>query len=97
MDTLRYKIFIILIIGVILNICQVSAASRNPSDCCLATNDKKIPYKLIRAYRHQGEGSGCYIPAIVFTTVRNRHLCAPTDSDWVKKYMRCLEKNAKKC
>ncbi|XP_077334301.1 C-C motif chemokine 19-like [Lithobates pipiens] len=97
MDTLRYKIFIILIIGVVLNICQVSAASRNPSDCCLATNDKKIPYKLISNYKHQDMMSGCNVLAVVFKTHRNKYLCAPTDSDWVKKYMRCLDKKAKKC
>ncbi|XP_073467673.1 C-C motif chemokine 16-like [Aquarana catesbeiana] len=97
MDTLSYKIFIILIVGVILNICQVSAASRNPSDCCLATNDKKIPYRIITTYKHQGLFSGCNIPAIVFTTHKNRHLCASTDSDWVKKYMRCLDLKLKKC
>ncbi|XP_073467687.1 C-C motif chemokine 19-like isoform X1 [Aquarana catesbeiana] len=75
----------------------VSAASRNPSGCCLATNDKKIPYKIISTYKHQGLFSGCDIPAIVFTTNKNKHLCAPTDSDWVKKYMVCLDQKLKIC
>ncbi|KAM5194642.1 C-C motif chemokine 3-like [Mantella aurantiaca] len=97
MDTLRYKIAVILIIGAVLAVYQVSAAGMNPSDCCLATNDNKIPYRILVSYRHQGSHSGCLVHAIVFKTKKNRHLCASNNSDWVKKYMTCLDKNMKKC
>ncbi|XP_018420085.1 PREDICTED: C-C motif chemokine 19-like [Nanorana parkeri] len=92
MDTLHSKILIILILGAVLAICQVSAASRNPSDCCLSTNQKKFPYRLISSYRQQDSSSGCNIDAVVFTTHKNRHICAPPNSGWAKKYMDCLRK-----
>ncbi|XP_072269930.1 C-C motif chemokine 16-like [Pyxicephalus adspersus] len=97
MDTLRCKILIILIIGAMLAISQVSAASRNPSDCCLTTAERKIPYRILSGYRHQDWHSGCNISAVVFKTHKNRQLCAPPNSDWVKKYIECLDNKKKKC
>ncbi|XP_073467695.1 C-C motif chemokine 21a-like isoform X2 [Aquarana catesbeiana] len=97
MSPLKLLALVALGMVLILALGQVSAASRNPSGCCLATNDKKIPYKIISTYKHQGLFSGCDIPAIVFTTNKNKHLCAPTDSDWVKKYMVCLDQKLKIC
>ncbi|XP_066037050.1 C-C motif chemokine 21a-like isoform X2 [Chamaea fasciata] len=65
------------------------------SDCCLNHSQKTIPYSVVTSYRLQGPKTGCVLEAIVFTTKRNRNICASPDDDTVKKLMKHLDKKGK--
>ncbi|XP_062828720.1 C-C motif chemokine 19-like [Anolis carolinensis] len=53
-------------------------------DCCVRTSPVPIPAKIIRSYRDQHSQEGCFLRAVVFTTFRGKHLCAPPDAWWVE-------------
>ncbi|XP_044132171.1 C-C motif chemokine 19 [Bufo gargarizans] len=84
---------IILLVASMCTIHQVTFAHQTASDCCLSTKDKAIPYKNVKCYIQQTTTQGCYINAIVFLTQKHKHLCAPTNSPWVKELMAKLDKN----
>ncbi|KAM4050226.1 monocyte chemotactic protein 1B-like [Anomaloglossus baeobatrachus] len=71
---------------------QVSSANIMSFDCCLQTNNKVIPQQNVRSYRRQTTEEGCNIEAIVFITRKNKHLCAPPGSQWVKDLMEKVDK-----
>ncbi|KAM4709650.1 C-C motif chemokine 19-like [Discoglossus pictus] len=62
---------------------QVSGNTGVANDCCLKVSKKEIPLKNVRCYRVQDEVSGCNIRAVVFTTRKNKNLCAPPGEPWV--------------
>ncbi|XP_077141072.1 C-C motif chemokine 7-like [Ranitomeya variabilis] len=72
-------------------ICQASSANFS-FDCCLKTSDNVIPQQNVKSYYHQTVTGSCNIEAIVFITRRNRHLCAPPSSKWVKDLMARVDK-----
>ncbi|XP_069604379.1 C-C motif chemokine 7-like [Ranitomeya imitator] len=76
-------------------ICQVSSASFS-FDCCLKTSDNAIPRQNVKSYYHQTVTGSCNIEAIVFITHRNRHLCTPPSSKWVKDLMARVDKKNEK-
>ncbi|XP_073536447.1 monocyte chemotactic protein 1B-like [Phyllobates terribilis] len=76
----------------IYTICQVSSANLMSFDCCLKTNNKQIPQQNVRSYHRQTTTEGCNIEAIVFITYRNKHLCAPPSSKWVKDLMARIDR-----
>ncbi|XP_068128426.1 C-C motif chemokine 19-like isoform X1 [Hyperolius riggenbachi] len=68
-----------------------ASSSRNPSDCCLKTPKAEIPSRAVKCYRRQ-DLSNCNFPAVVFTTVRGKHLCAPPNEPWVKQLLKLKKK-----
>ncbi|XP_066507735.1 C-C motif chemokine 19b [Hoplias malabaricus] len=86
----------LLLFGLI--VCSWSYAGAEGEDCCLATADKPIPQRLVKSFYLQTADTGCRIPATVFTTKKNKKLCAPlpTKNNWVKKLMDKLNKKSKK-
>ncbi|XP_069819431.1 C-C motif chemokine 5-like [Dendropsophus ebraccatus] len=80
-------LLVVLTVAFICVISHVSSSNLMTSDCCLRTKDKEIPYQNVKCYFRQTTAKGCNIDAIVFITRRNRHLCAPTNLQWVKKLM----------
>ncbi|XP_075043126.1 C-C motif chemokine 21-like [Mixophyes fleayi] len=86
-----------LIIACLWAISPVSGANRNPSDCCLMTRDKEIPFKNVQCYFRQDLSTGCNIDAVVFRTRRNKNLCAPPNALWVKELIKRVDKHRKKC
>ncbi|XP_060617111.1 C-C motif chemokine 19-like [Anolis sagrei] len=56
---------------------------RQAMDCCVRTSPIPIPAKIVRSYRDQHAEEGCFLRAVVFTTFRRKHLCAPPDAWWV--------------
>ncbi|XP_068781125.1 C-C motif chemokine 21a-like [Struthio camelus] len=62
------------------------------SDCCLKNSRKVIPHGWVKSYSLQGPDSGCLLRAVVFTTKKNKKICAsPTDTA-VQKLMQKLDK-----
>ncbi|XP_023483304.2 C-C motif chemokine 19, partial [Equus caballus] len=70
--------------------------ANDAEDCCLTVNQRPIPGNIVRAFRYLLLKDGCRVPAIVFTTVRGRQLCAPLDQPWVERIIRRLQKNSVK-
>ncbi|KAM3936907.1 C-C motif chemokine 21c-like isoform 2-T2 [Leptodactylus fuscus] len=84
---------VLLVVSSMYVISQVSSATMLTSDCCLTTKDKEIPYNNVKCYMQQTAAQGCYLDAIIFVTRKNRHLCAPPNSAWVKNLMAKLDKH----
>ncbi|KAI4882301.1 hypothetical protein NFI96_011114 [Prochilodus magdalenae] len=79
---------------------KTKAYSDDLVDCCLSTSPTLIPRHIAASYTEQGPGTGCSVPATVFTTKKNKKLCSPPASDkehpWVAKLMAYLDKQDKK-
>nr|KAF6455175.1 C-C motif chemokine ligand 16 [Rousettus aegyptiacus] len=52
--------------------------------CCLKYHEKIIPRKLLMGHR---KALGCYLPAIIFVTKKNREVCANPNEKWVQDYI----------
>ncbi|TRZ21030.1 hypothetical protein HGM15179_006051 [Zosterops borbonicus] len=87
---------LLLLLAAALLITQVQGIGSSASDCCLNHSQRIIPYSVVTSYRLQGPKTGCVLEAVVFTTKRNRNICASPDDDTVKKLMKHLDKKAKK-
>ncbi|XP_059829800.1 C-C motif chemokine 19-like [Hypanus sabinus] len=89
-----HNLYAFLLCVALLHLSQVSSRRGDDaaSDCCLDVSNKVIPRRIVTGYKVQSEVFGCRIPAIVFTTVRNRKLCAPHTAHWVKRLMRWCDR-----
>ncbi|XP_009955293.1 PREDICTED: C-C motif chemokine 21 [Leptosomus discolor] len=86
----------LLLLAATLLISQAQGIGSSASDCCLKYSQKTIPSNVVKSYTLQGPASGCLLHAVVFTTRRNKKICAsPTDAA-VQKLMQNLEKKDKK-
>ncbi|KAI5158220.1 C-C motif chemokine 19 [Manis pentadactyla] len=70
--------------------------TNDTEDCCLTVNQRPIPRNIVQAFRYLLLKDGCRVPAVVFTTVRGRQLCAPPDQPWVARIIRRLQKASAK-
>ncbi|XP_056181495.1 eotaxin-like [Falco biarmicus] len=92
---LRLLLLLLLLLAAILAITEAQGIGSSPSDCCLKYSRKAIPSSWVKSYSLQGPESGCLLRAVVFTTKRNKKICAsPTDSA-VQKLMENLDKKVK--
>uniref|UniRef100_A0A8B9M439 C-C motif chemokine n=1 Tax=Accipiter nisus TaxID=211598 RepID=A0A8B9M439_9AVES len=65
------------------------------SDCCLKNSQKAIPSNWVKSYSLQGPESGCLLRAVVFTTKRDKKICASPTDPAVQKLMQNLDKKVK--
>ncbi|KAM4879279.1 C-C motif chemokine 21a-like [Sylvia borin] len=86
---------LLLLLTAALLITQAQGIGSSASDCCLSHSQKTIPYGVVTSYRLQGPKMGCVLEAVVFTTKRNRNICASPNDDTVKKLMKHLDKKPK--
>ncbi|KAM5258297.1 C-C motif chemokine 19 [Hipposideros larvatus] len=70
--------------------------ANDAEDCCLSVAMRPIPGIIVRSFRYLLIKDGCRLPAVVFTTLRGRELCAPPDEPWVNRLIRRLQKNSAK-
>uniref|UniRef100_A0AAZ1X875 Chemokine interleukin-8-like domain-containing protein n=1 Tax=Oreochromis aureus TaxID=47969 RepID=A0AAZ1X875_OREAU len=49
--------------------------------CCTRYQQKPVPVKWLKSYTVQDDN--CNIRAIIFKTVKNRHICANPEDKWV--------------
>ncbi|KAM6036248.1 C-C motif chemokine 21 [Theristicus caerulescens] len=85
----------LLLLAATLLIAQAQGIGSSATDCCLKHSQKAISGKWVKSYSLQGPESGCVLRAVVFTTKRNKKICAsPTDPD-IQKLMQKLDKKAK--
>ncbi|KAL6465262.1 hypothetical protein MHYP_G00253950, partial [Metynnis hypsauchen] len=77
--------------GLILSSNLTVSSGELAVDCCLSVSNHPIPRDLLVGYRVQLKGEGCLIDAVLFQTKKNKVLCAPPDSLWVKQRKNYLE------
>ncbi|XP_062369792.1 C-C motif chemokine 21-like [Cinclus cinclus] len=92
---LRPFLLLLLLLATTLFITQAQGIGSSASDCCLKHSQKAIPSGVVTSYRLQGPESGCLLSAVVFTTKRNRKICASPTDNAVQKLMQHLDKKAK--
>ncbi|XP_005528116.1 PREDICTED: C-C motif chemokine 21 [Pseudopodoces humilis] len=92
---LRTFLLLLLLLAAALLITQAQGIGSSASDCCLKHSQKAIPSGVVTSYRLQGPESGCLLDAVVFTTKRNRKICASPTDGTIQKLMQHLDKKAK--
>ncbi|XP_008068941.1 C-C motif chemokine 19 [Carlito syrichta] len=70
--------------------------ANDAEDCCLSVARHPFPGHLVRDFRYLLIKDGCRVPAVVFTTVKGRQLCAPPKQPWVERIIRRLQKASAK-
>ncbi|XP_004428464.1 PREDICTED: C-C motif chemokine 19 [Ceratotherium simum simum] len=70
--------------------------ANDAEDCCLTVNQRPIPGNIVRAFRYLLIKDGCRVPAVVFTMLRGRQLCAPPDQPWVDRIIQRLQNSARR-
>ncbi|XP_072371741.1 C-C motif chemokine 19b [Scyliorhinus torazame] len=78
----------LLLCAIACHTCQGNRGDDGALDCCLSVSHKAIPKRIVAECKVQDAASGCRIQAAVFTTVKNRKLCAPLKARWVKRLLR---------
>ncbi|CAL8312060.1 unnamed protein product [Gadus morhua 'NCC'] len=69
--------------------CSVSAQG-GVARCCRKIKGTEVTLKKLKSY-HVQESSSCHLPAVVFTTVRNKRICAEPNQPWTNKSMAYLD------
>ncbi|NXU07639.1 CCL5 protein, partial [Buphagus erythrorhynchus] len=59
--------------------------------CCVEYIIRPLPLSLVVKYEHTG--SHCSPPAVIFTTIRDKLVCANPNEKWVQDIMNQLKDN----
>ncbi|XP_009556102.1 C-C motif chemokine 21 [Cuculus canorus] len=86
----------LLLLAAVHFIAQAQGIGTSASDCCLKTSQRAIPSNWVKSYSLQGPESGCMLRAVVFTTKKNKKICASPADSAVQKLMQDLDKRVKK-
>ncbi|XP_010185633.1 PREDICTED: C-C motif chemokine 21 [Mesitornis unicolor] len=86
----------LLLLAVTLPNTQAQGIGSSAPDCCLKHSQKAIPSNWVKSYSLQDSKSGCFLSAVVFTTKRNKKICASPTDPAVQKLMQSLDKKVKK-
>ncbi|XP_066119481.1 regakine-1-like [Saccopteryx bilineata] len=62
-------------------------------DCCVSFTSRPIPFRRMKDYRETSVI--CPTPGIIFTTIRERQICANPRDIWVQRHIRRLKQNSK--
>ncbi|KAM6109628.1 C-C motif chemokine 20-like [Phoenicopterus ruber ruber] len=92
---LRLLLPLLLLATTLLLIAQAQGIGSSASDCCLKNSRTAIPSGLVKSYSLQGPESGCLLRAVVFTTKRNKKICASPTDPAIQKLMQNLDKRVK--
>ncbi|XP_030628068.1 C-C motif chemokine 3-like [Chanos chanos] len=69
--------------------CSLSESSSYPAQCCFKFINIKIPVKAVLSYSETYHE--CSKPGVIFTTVRQRNICADPREPWVINLMNSLD------
>lgn len=75
---------------------HAQSGANDAEDCCLSVSKRPIPAHRVRSFRYALLQHGCPVSAVVFTTLKGYHLCAPPEPLWVQRLIWKLERNAAK-
>ncbi|GAB0202931.1 C-C motif chemokine 21 [Grus americana] len=85
----------LLLLAAALLIAPAQGIGSSASDCCLKHSRKAIPSNLVKSYSLQGPELGCLLRAVVFTTKKNKKICASPTDPAIQKLMQNLDKKVK--
>ncbi|KAJ3595133.1 hypothetical protein NHX12_004438 [Muraenolepis orangiensis] len=54
------------------------------ADCCRKIKNTEVQRARLRSYYEQTSQVGCHLHAVVFTTVKNKRICADPNREWTK-------------
>ncbi|XP_050769248.1 C-C motif chemokine 21 [Gymnogyps californianus] len=91
---LRLLLLLVLLAATLLT-AQAQGIGSSVSDCCLKHSRRAIPSSWVKSYSIQGPESGCVLHAVVFTTKKNKKICASPTDPAVQKLMQNLDKKVK--
>ncbi|XP_009482657.1 C-C motif chemokine 21-like [Pelecanus crispus] len=86
---------LLLLLAATVLIARAQGVGISASDCCLKNSRKAIPSSWVKSYTIQGPESGCLLRAVVFTTKRNKKICASPTDPTVQKLIQNLDKKVK--
>ncbi|XP_043576851.1 C-C motif chemokine 19-like [Chiloscyllium plagiosum] len=84
---------VLLLSAIAWHTCKGGRGDDGAIDCCLDVSHIKIPRAIVKACQVQHTAMGCRISAVIFTTVRNRKLCAPQGPRWVNRILKKCERH----
>ncbi|NXA69048.1 CCL5 protein, partial [Mohoua ochrocephala] len=61
------------------------------SPCCVEYITRPLPLSRVVKYEHTG--SHCSLPAVIFTTIKSKLVCAKLNEEWVQGIMKQLKDN----
>ncbi|XP_032071036.1 C-C motif chemokine 4-like [Thamnophis elegans] len=85
MNSLLVTLTLFLIAAMFLSQAQ---AKSPPTICCFEYTPGPVPQHLLKSYEHTN--SRCSRPAIIFTTKKDRKICADPSVAWVQDRIREL-------
>ncbi|XP_016147390.1 monocyte chemotactic protein 1B-like [Sinocyclocheilus grahami] len=62
----------------------VSLSQSSPVRCCTKYSSQPFPVLRLKDFTRQDATMTCNIEAVIFTTVKNRQICANPDDLWVQ-------------
>ncbi|XP_059357348.1 monocyte chemotactic protein 1B [Carassius carassius] len=65
----------------------VSLSQSSPVRCCTKYSSQPFPVLRLKDFTRQDATMTCNLEAVIFTTVKNRQVCANPDDLWVKNAM----------
>ncbi|KAM6226194.1 C-C motif chemokine 21-like [Spheniscus humboldti] len=86
---------LLLLLATTLLIARAQGIGSSALDCCLKNSRKAVPSNWVKSYSLQGPELGCLLRAVVFTTKRNKKICASPTDPAVQKLMESLDKKVK--
>ncbi|XP_056323868.1 monocyte chemotactic protein 1B [Danio aesculapii] len=63
----------------------VNLSQSSPMRCCTMYSIHSLPLNRLMDYTLQDTTKTCNIKAVIFTTIKNRQICANPDDLWVQK------------
>ncbi|XP_028648219.1 C-C motif chemokine 20-like [Erpetoichthys calabaricus] len=64
--------------------------------CCVSYSKYQLPFIRIKGYSIQTPQDYCDIPAVVFHTIKGKHICANPKDTWVEIRIQQLMNKVKK-
>ncbi|KAI7809345.1 putative monocyte chemotactic protein 1B-like [Triplophysa rosa] len=81
---------LLLLLCVCVTLCQ-----SGPVRCCTKYSTQSLPLRRLKDYKLQDVTMTCNIEAVVFTTVKDKHICANPKDQWVQKAILYIQKTKK--
>ncbi|XP_017554658.1 C-C motif chemokine 20 [Pygocentrus nattereri] len=97
-DSFRYtmtKLFLVLPTALVLLCVWVSLGEASPVKCCTTFSLNPLPLNRLKHFAIQDATTVCRLNAVIFTTVKNRKICANPDAQWVKNAVSHLKNKEK--
>uniref|UniRef100_A0AAR2L6D6 C-C motif chemokine n=1 Tax=Pygocentrus nattereri TaxID=42514 RepID=A0AAR2L6D6_PYGNA len=74
---------------------QIQRLCSGPVKCCTTFSLNPLPLNRLKHFAIQDATTVCRLNAVIFTTVKNRKICANPDAQWVKNAVSHLKNKEK--